>query len=66
MLGIPLQVPPASLFLCIDASLINWRTHLQNFTAAGVLPLEEKELHINVLDMEAVQLTFNTFLPRIL
>ena len=33
---------------------------------AGVCSREERELHINVLEMEAVQLALNAFLPRIL
>ena len=65
--GIPFQVPPPSLLLYTDASMTNWDSYLKHLTAAaGVWSQEERELHINILEMNEIQLTLNVFLPRIL
>ena len=64
--GIPLQVLSPSLLLYTGASMTGWDSHLQYLTAARVWSKEERELHINVLEMKAVQLAWNAFLSRIL
>ena len=60
MSGVPLQVPPLSFLLFTDASLTCWGAHLLDLPAAGVWPQEEKELHINILEMKVVVLALNT------
>ena len=55
--GIPLQVPPPSL-LFTDAAVAGWGAYLLDLTAVGVWSREEKEFHLNVLEMKAVHLAF--------
>ena len=46
--------------------MTSWDTHLQDLTATGVWSREERELHLNSVEMKAAQLTINAFLPMIL
>ena len=55
---------PSFLLLYSNRSLTGWGSHL-NLTAAGVWFREEGDLHINVLEMKAVQLALNTFLDSL-
>lgn len=38
-----------------DLSLLGWDTHFQNFTAHGKLTPQDMSLHINILELGAVQ-----------
>ena len=65
-IGIPFQVPPPPLHLHINVSLTSWDMNLYNSIVVEVGSLEEKELYINIIEMKMVQVTLNSFLPRIL
>ena len=58
---VPLQVSLPSLLLYIDTSLTGWGALLLDTTVAGVWSWEERDLHINILEMNPVQLALNTF-----
>ena len=62
--GVHLQVPPPFL-LYTDTSWTGWGTHLCNLTATGKWPQEEMSLHINILEMKAVQLALNAILDQL-
>ena len=48
-----------------DASLAGWGAHLQDLQAQGLWSEEEKQLHINYLELKAVFLALKTFLPTL-
>ena len=50
-LGVPLKVSSPSALLYTDLLLTGWGAYLLNLLVAGVWSWEERELHINVLDM---------------
>ena len=50
-----LQVPLPSLLLYTDASATDCGTHLLDLTATGLWSWEERGLHINMLEMKAIQ-----------
>jgi hypothetical protein len=56
MLGVPLEIPIPEISMCTDASLGGWGAHLlPNFhTCAGIWSEEEKQRHINELELLAV------------
>ena len=66
MLGVLLQVPPPSLPFYTNASMTGLAAHLQDLTATGIWSWKEEKLHFSILEMKAVQLTLNAFLPIIL
>ena len=59
-LSVP-QVPHPSLLLYTNVSLTGSGVHLQDLILAGMWTAEEKELHMNILEMEVLQLTPDTF-----
>ena len=54
-----------SLLLYKDVSVAGQGTYLQDVATVGVWS-QDRELHINTLEMKVVLLALNTFLPRIL
>ena len=62
----PVEVPPPSLNLFTDLSHFGRRVHLQVLTTKKMLTSQEKELHINILEMKPVQLTLDAFLHLIM
>ena len=59
--GIPLSTPPPDLMLFTDASLQGWGAHLDDLQAAGLWSSQDKELHINMLELKAVWLGLQHF-----
>ena len=57
---------PPSLQLYTNVSWTGWRVHFQGLTAAGKWASIEKDLHTNILEMKAIELTLNALLPRIM
>ena len=60
--GIPIQVPPPSLLLHTNTSMLGLGAHLM---AAGIWSREESSFHINSLEMKVV-LALAAFLPQLL
>ena len=56
---------PPSPLLYTNASFLWWDADLLDLTAASVWSQKEQNLHINVLEIKAVILAFNTFLDQV-
>jgi hypothetical protein len=54
--GVPLIPPAPTLRLFTDASVDGWGAHVGDLTLQGPWTIQEKALHINVLEMRAVTL----------
>ena len=54
--GVPLQPPQISATLCTDSSTTGWGAHLGDEKVSGVWSEQDRSLHINMLEMKAVQL----------
>ncbi|XP_068227864.1 uncharacterized protein [Palaemon carinicauda] len=63
--GIPFATAPPEMLLLTDASKEGWGAHLQEETAKGKWSQEEKTLHINVLELLAVQKACMRFVHRL-
>ena len=61
MSGVPLQVSPSFLLFFTDASMFGYGAYLLDLTESGVWSWEKKSLHINVLEMKAIQLPLAAF-----
>ena len=56
---------PPSFLLFTKASLADWGTHFLDLTAVGVWSQEEKELYINILEMNAFRQALDAFLDTV-
>ena len=65
--GVPLQLPPPQLTLCTDASLVGWGAHLlpEFCTVHGEWTVRETSLHINILEMLAVEKAMDFWLNQL-
>ena len=63
MTGVPLAERPAEVQVFTDASLEGWGGHVNFQVAQGKWTLQERQWHINVLEMLAVQRVLEHFLP---
>ena len=59
--GIPLGSPLAEAFLSTDSSAVGWGAHMDRRTASGRWSKAMKELHINVLELNAIWLGLQAF-----
>ena len=59
--GVPISLPQPEVELYTDASTEGWGAHVADLTASGTWSAEEKKLHINSLELEAVVLAVHTF-----
>ena len=59
--GVQLATPPPDMFLFTDASTIGWGAHLDNYQAAGLWSPQDKNQHINWLELQAVFLALQKF-----
>ena len=62
----PPPPPPLPPLLFTSASQTGCRAHLQDLTVAGIWSLVEKDFHINIMEIKAVQLAQNVFLSRMM
>ena len=60
------MTPPPEMLLFSDASLEGWGAHLQELVASGVWSDDDRNLHINLLEMRAVQLALQAFQDRLM
>jgi len=63
--GTPLTTRDVDFRLFSDASTVGWGAHLMELRAEGVWSLEQSQLHINNLELLAVLLALEQFLPRV-
>ena len=59
--GVLLQAPAPLLTVTTDASKLGWGGHCQDLKVQGVWSKRLRRLHINLLEMLAVQLVFRSF-----
>ena len=59
--GVQFGTPPPDLHLYSDASRSGWGAHLLDRFVSGVWSMEEKLLHINLLEMKAMFLVLQSF-----
>ena len=59
--GIPLVSPLIEAFLFTDSSAVGWGAHMDKRTASGRWSEAMKELHINVLELNAIWLGLQAF-----
>ena len=59
--GIPLGSPLVEAFLFTDSSAVGWGAHMDERTASGRWSEAMKELHINVLELNAIWLGLQAF-----
>lgn len=52
---------PAPRLIFTDASVHGWGAHMEDRMAHGVWTDEERQLHINILEMKAVDLALRRF-----
>ncbi|XP_048250608.1 uncharacterized protein LOC125378710 [Haliotis rufescens] len=65
MPGIPLNYPTPLHQLYTDASGEGWGAHMDDATIQGKWSSQEKELHINCLEMRAIYLALTAWLDRL-
>jgi len=61
--GVPLHEPTPDLTLYTDASLDGWGAHLLEHRVSGTWTPAQRRLHINVLELKAVDLALQALLP---
>jgi hypothetical protein len=61
--GVPIVLPPPGAEVFTDASLEGWGAHCSEHSAQGSWSLEQSNWHINLLEMKAVALALEAFLP---
>ena len=64
--GCPLHPQEHNTLIFTDASNQGWGAHLENLTISGTWTSQEKNLHINVLELKAVFLALKSFQNQIL
>ncbi|KAK7109784.1 hypothetical protein V1264_013769 [Littorina saxatilis] len=65
-LDVPIVLPPPDQDMFTDASMVGWGAHLAHLTASGVWSATQSLLHINMLELEAVFLALQSFLPTVM
>ena len=65
-IGVPLTSPSPESFLYTDASNQGWGTHLETMSTSGLWSDEQKDLHINMKELLAVEMALLHFEPFLL
>lgn len=60
-IGVPLHSPPQGILLFSDASHEGWGAHLEDLLTAEVWDHQDKQLHINILELKAAFLAIQEF-----
>ena len=63
--GVPIRDPLPDKQLFTDASLLGWGAHMDSLTAHGTWGEDQRFQHINMLELEAVALAMESFLPSL-
>ncbi|XP_076450421.1 uncharacterized protein LOC143286671 [Babylonia areolata] len=59
------ELEPSQQFEFLDASNMGWGAHMDNHTASGTWNPQQQSWHINRLELEAVFLALQHFLPHV-
>ena len=65
--GVPILVGTIDVeyYLYTDSSTQGWGAHLQELTASGIWSQDQSQLHINVLELQAIWLGLKAFSQRV-
>ena len=63
--GVPIGTIDVEYYLYTDSSTQGWGAHLQELTASGIRSLDQSQLHINVLELQAIWLGLRAFSQRV-
>ena len=63
--GVPLGNIDVEYYLYSDSSTQGWGAHLQDLTASGIWSQDQSQLHINVLELQAIWLGLRAFSQRV-
>ena len=63
--GVPVGTIDVECYLYSDSSTQGWGAHLQDLTASGIWSQDQAQLHINVLELQAIWLGLRAFSQRV-
>ena len=63
--GVPVGTIDVEYYLYTDSSTQGWGAHLQDLTASGIWSQDQSQLHINVLELQAIWLGLRAFSQRV-
>ena len=63
--GVPLGNIDVEYYLYSDSSTQGWGAYLQDLTASGIWSQDQSQLHINVLELQAIWLGLRAFSQRV-
>ena len=63
--GVPIGTIDVDYYLYTDSSTQGWGAHLQELTASGIWSQDQSQLHINVLELQAIWLGLKAFSQRV-
>ena len=63
--GVPIGTLDVEYYLFTDSSTQGWDAHLQELTASGIWSQDQSQLHINVLELQAIWLGLRAFSLRV-
>ena len=63
--GVPVGTIDVECYLYTDSSTQGWGAHLQDLTASGIWSQDQAQLHINVLELQAIWLGLRAFSQRV-
>ena len=63
--GVPVGNIDVECYLYTDSSTQGWGAHLQDLTASGIWSQDQAQLHINVLELQAIWLGLGAFSQRV-
>ena len=63
--GVPIGTIDVEYYLYTDSSTQGWGAHLQELAASGIWSQDQSQLHINVLELQAIWLGLRAFSQRV-
>ena len=63
--GVPIGTMDVEYYLYTDSSTRGWGAHLQELAASGIWSQDQSQLHINVLELQAIWLGLKAFSQRV-
>ena len=63
--GVTIGIMDVEYYLYTDSSTPGWGAHLQELTASGIWSQDRTQLHINVLELQAIWLGLKAFSQRV-
>ena len=63
--GVPIGTIDVEYYLYTDSSSQGWGAHLQENTASGIWSQDQSQLHINVLELQAIWLGLKAYSQRV-